>query len=151
MAVEDFLAQQRAEVLDEAGEGLSRSHAAHYERSGEEFTRERLAELFDMVVAALRDRQLEEVARYSEAVAQQRFENGFGIAEVQTAFNVMEETIWRHVVASMSADELAEALGLVGTVLGHAKDMMARRYVSLASQRHVPSLDLTTFFSGPEH
>ncbi len=148
MTVEDLLAQQRAEVLDEAFEGLSRSHPAHYEHSGEKFTRERLAELFDIVVTALRDRQLEPVARYVEAVAEQRFETGFGMAEVQTAFNVMEETIWRRVVAAMRADELAEALGLVGTVLGFAKDVVARRYVSLASQRHVPSLDLTTLFSG---
>ena len=151
MAVEDLLAQQRAEVLDEAFEGLSRSHPAHYESSGEEFTRERLAELFDIVVTALRDRQLEPVVRYVEAVAEQRFETGFGIAEVQTAFNVLEETIWRRVVAAMRADELAEALGLVGTVLGFAKDVLARRYVSLASQRHVPSLDLTTLFSGVEN
>ncbi len=151
MAVEDLLAQQRAEVLDEAFAGLSRSHPAHYERSGAEFTRERLAELFDMVVPALRDRRLEPVARYAEAVADQRFETGFGIAEVQTAFNVMEETIWRRVVAAMRADELAEALGLVGTVLGFAKDVLARRYVSLASQRHVPTLDLTTLFSGVEN
>lgn len=151
MAVEDLLAQQRAEVLDEAFAGLSRSHPAHYERSGEEFTRERLAELFDIVVTALRDRRLEPVARYGEAVAEQRFDTGFGMAEVQTAFNVMEETIWRRVVASVPAEELAEALGLVGTVLGFAKDALARRYVSLASQRHVPSLDLTTLFSGVEN
>ncbi len=151
MAVEDLLAHQRAEVLDEAFEGLSRSHPAHYERSGDELTRERLAELFEIVVTALRDRQLEPVARYCEAVAAQRFESGFGIAEVQTAFNVMEETIWRRVVAGVRADELAEALGLVGTVLGFAKDVLARRYVSLASQRHVPSLDLTALFSGVEN
>jgi len=151
MAVEDLLAQQRAEVLDEAFEGLSRSHPAHYERSGDELTRERLAGLFEIVVTALRDRQLEPVARYCEAVAAQRFESGFGIAEVQTAFNVMEETIWRRVVAGVRADELAEALGLVGTVLGFAKDVLARRYVSLASQRHVPSLDLTALFSGVEN
>jgi hypothetical protein len=62
----------------------------------------------------------------------------------------MEETVWRRVVAVMRPDELAEALGLVGTVLGFAKDVLARRYVSLASQRHVPSLDLTALFSGVE-
>lgn len=151
MTVENLLAQHRAEVLDEAMAGLSRSHPAHYERSGEEFTRERLAELFDIVVTALRDRQLEPVARYGEAVAEQRFETGFGIAEVQTAFNVMEEAIWRRVVAAVRPDELAEALGLVGTVLGFAKDALARRYVSLASERHVPSLDLTTLFTGGEN
>lgn len=150
MAVEGLLVAHRDEVLDEAYEALSRSHPAHYARSGEDVTRERLAALFDVVVTALRDRQLEPVARYGEAVAERRFDDGFGIGEVQTAFNVMEETMWRHVTAAVDPDALAEALGLVGTVLGFAKDTVARRYVSLASQRHVPSLDLIALFSGVE-
>ncbi|MCD6639763.1 MAG: hypothetical protein LT071_07610 [Nocardioides sp.] len=150
MAVEEFLAQHRTDVLDEAFERLSRTSAAHYEHSGEEFTRERLAELLDVVVSALQDRRLEPVTRYADSVAEQRFKAGFGIAEVQTALNVMEETIWRRVVAEVPADGLADALGLVGTVLGYIKDVLARRYVSLASQRHVPSLDLTPLFSGVE-
>lgn len=150
MAVEEFLVQHRADVLDEAFERLSRASAAHYEHSGEEFTRERLAELLDVVVTALQDRRLEPVTRYADSVAEQRFKAGFGIAEVQTALNVMEETIWRRVVADVPAEGLADALGLVGTVLGYIKDVLARRYVSLASQRHVPSLDLTPLFSGVE-
>ena len=150
MAVDELLVRRRDEILDKAYEGLRRSHPAHYESSGEQLTREWLTELFDIVVAALRDRRLEPVARYGELIAEQRFEAGFGIAEVQTAFNVMEETIWRHVVADLPAEDLPEALGLVGTVLGLAKDVLARRYVSLAARRHVPSLDLTALFSGIE-
>jgi hypothetical protein len=148
MSVDELLSQQRAEVLDEAFAALRRSHEVHYERQGERFTRDRMAELFDVVVTAMRDRQLEPVTRFCEDVAEQRFAAGFGIAEVQTAFNVVEETMWRRVVDAVPPEELAEAVGLLSTVLGFGKDALARRYVSLASQRHVQSLDLSALFAG---
>lgn len=151
IAVEDLLERERRGVLDEAFESLQRSHAVHYERSGEELTRERLAELFDLVVAALRDRQLAPVTRYCEDMAERRFSDGFGISEVQTALNVVEEAMWRRVVTGVPAEELAEAIGLLSTILGHGKDVLARRYVSLASRRHVPTLDLSALFAGIEN
>lgn len=148
MEVDHLLLQLRSEVLGDAFASLQRSHSVHYERSGETFTRERLAELFDLVVTALRDRQLEPVTRYCEEVAEQRFRAGFGLVEVQTAFNVLEEAMWGRVVAGLEPSELAEAVGLLSTILGHGKDVLARRYVSLASQRHVQSLDLSALFAG---
>jgi hypothetical protein len=150
MPVEDLLTQERSEVLEEAYVALERSRSVHYRHAGEAFTRERLAELFDLVVTALRDRELEPVGRYCEAVAEQRFQAGFGIAEVQTAFNVVEEAMWRHVVGGVPPDELAEDVGLLGTILGFGKDALARTYVSLASHRRVPSLDLSALFQGAE-
>jgi hypothetical protein len=41
--------------------------------------------------------------------------------------------------------ELAEAIGLLSTILGYGKETLARRYVSLASARHVPTLDLSAY------
>lgn len=150
MDIHDVLMEQRAEVLEEAFAALQRSHAAHYEAAGDAFTRERLGDLFDLVVAALRTRELETVAAYCEDIAQRRFEAGFGISEVQGAFNTLEEAMWKRVIAAAPADELAEAIGLLSTVLGFGKDALARRYVSLASRRHVPTLDLSAMFAGTE-
>jgi hypothetical protein len=48
----------------------------------------------------------------------------------------------------MPPDAYAEALGLVTTALGAGKDALARAYVSLASETHAPSLDLTPLFDG---
>jgi hypothetical protein len=39
-------------------------------------------------------------------------------------------------------------LGLVSTILGAAKDALAREYVSLATHRHAGSLDLRALFAG---
>lgn len=150
MDVAALLVTQEAEVLDEAYDALERSHVTHYEAAGESFTRKGLADLFRLVVASIGDRDLAEMSVYAEKVAEQRFGQGFDISEVQMAFNALEEAMWRRVVAGTPPDELAEAVGLLSTVLGFGKDALARKYVSLASERHVPSLDLSALFAGIE-
>jgi hypothetical protein len=150
MDVAALLVAEEAEVLDEAYAALERSHVAHYEAAGEAFTRKGLADLFHLVVASIRDRDLAEMSVYAEKVAEQRFGQGFDISEVQMAFNALEEAMWRRVVAGTPPDELARAVGLLSTVLGFGKDALARKYVSLASERHVPSLDLSALFAGVE-
>ena len=142
------LSDAKTQVLDEAAERLARSHLGHYDATSPEEQRRRLEALFDVVVESLRRRMLGPVIEYAEPIANDRFDGGFGIGEVQTAFNVMEESIWRQVTVTVSAPELAEALGLLSTVLGAGKDALARTWVSLASEQHVPSLDLRALFRG---
>lgn len=150
MDVVQLLTLERTAVLEEAFAALQRSGPVHYEAAGERFTHDRLGDLFDLVLTALRERRLEPVEQYCEDIAQRRFESGFGISEVQTAFNTLEEAMWKRVVAGVPAAELVDAIGLLSTILGHGKDALARRYVSLAAHRHVPSLDLSALFSGVE-
>ena len=148
MDVAEALLASQDDIVNEAYEGLKRYEDSPYHAAGEEFTRHRLANMFRLVVACIRDRELVPMIRYAEAVALDRFDAGFDISEVQTAFNVLEEAMWRHLVATVPADELVEAIGLLGTVLGAGKDALARCYVSLASHRHVPSLNLGALFEG---
>jgi hypothetical protein len=148
MDLVEVLSEAKAEVLDEAAQGLARSHLGHYEASGLEEQRRRLEALFDVVIDSLKSRELLPVVGYAEQIAHERFNSGFGVGEVQTAFNVLEEAMWRRVTATIPAEELAESLGLLTTVLGVGKDALARTYVSLASHEHVQSLDLRALFSG---
>ncbi len=150
MDVAALLVTQERDVIDEAYTALERSHVTHYEAAGESFTRKGLTDLFHLVVASIGDRDLAEMSVYAEKVAERRFGQGFDISEVQMAFNALEEAMWRRVVADTPPDELAEAVGLLSTVLGFGKDALARKYVSLASERHVPSLDLSALFAGIE-
>jgi hypothetical protein len=138
----------RAEILDDAAEAVLRSHLGHYNAAGPAELRSRLKALFDIVVECLRSRNLDQLVKYAEHVGRDRFTSGYGIGEVQTAFNVLEESMWRHVVAEVPTDELVESLGLLSTVLGVGKDVLARTYVSLASHEHVTSLDLRALFEG---
>ncbi len=144
------LVESESSILDEAYTALERSHVTHYEAAGEAFTRQKLAELFALVVSEIGSRDLAAISRFSEQIATERFNQGFDISEVQAAFNALEQAMWRHVVAHTPPEELAEATGLLSTVLGFGKDTLARTYVSLASHRHVPSLDLTALFNGTD-
>ena len=150
MDLNALLSEREPEVLDEAYMSLQRSPGTHYERAGEEFTRERLEELSTLVIDAIRTRDLAPLSAHTEQVATERFNHGFTISEVQSAFNALEEAMWRRVVSRTPPEELAESIGLLSTVFGFAKDVMARTFVSLASQRHVPTLDLSALFAGTE-
>lgn len=150
MELHVLLVEARSDVIDEASEALGRSHSTHYDRAGEGLTRQRLTDLYELVVTAIRSKDLAPVRAFAENIASERFDAGFDIAEVQLAFNSLEAAMWHRVVADMPPHELAEAIGLLSTVLGFGKDTLARAYVSLASRKHVPSLDLTALFSGVE-
>lgn len=148
MMIHTTLTAGRAAILDEAFTELQQLQLHHYETAGPDFTRRRLEGLYDLVLGALDHRDVGSVIAYADAVAEERFTAGFDVSEVQLAFNVLESAMWRAVVPTESHEDLAEAVGLLSTVFGIAKDALARTYVSLASQRHVPSLDLTALFSG---
>lgn len=100
------------------------------------------------MVAAIRKRDLDDVEAYAESVARARYAAGFDISEVQAAFNALERATWHRLVAEVPQTDLARAVGLLSTVLGAGKDVLARTYVELATNHHVPSLDLTALFDG---
>ena len=145
-----FLEGERDAILRAAGETLVGMRTPHYQSAGEEETSRRLAALFDRVVESLRSRDLGPVVAYAEQVARERFEAGFDLAEVQGGFNALEEATWARAIAELDPSRLAEALGMVSTVLGAGKDALARTYVSLAANTHAPSLDLRALFAGTE-
>lgn len=150
MDVAAWLIETRAQVLDEAYAALGHTHPTHYEAAGEGVTRERLGELFSLVVSTLQTRDLAALSTFVQQLATRRFDEGYPIGEVQAAMNSLEEAMWHRVVDAAPADELAEAIGMLSTVLGYAKDTLARTWVSLASRRHVPTLDLSALFAGGE-
>lgn len=144
----DLLTGKADEILRDADRLMDRSHVTHYEKAGPRVTHERLKHLYDLVVWAIAERQLEAVRAHAEEVAHQRFTAGFDLSEVQRAYNVLEEAIWNRVLQATPPSQLASALGLVSTVLGAGKDRLAQTYVSLASSVKAPSLDLQALFRG---
>ena len=148
MHLDTLLSDARSSVLDEAYAAVERSAVTHYERAGEAFTRLALDELFTRVVDAIRTRDLGPLVGHAEHLAAERFEHGFDVSEVQVAVNALELAMWRRVVSAVPPADLAEGIGLLSTALGAAKDALTRSYVSLASHRHVTSLDLSALFDG---
>jgi hypothetical protein len=136
------------EILDEATRGLIRAHLKHYGANNANEDERRLRVLYQLILQSVKGKNLGPVIDYVQIIAQERFATGYDLHEVQVAFNVLEEAIWRRIVQGLPPSELAEALGLVSTVHGAAKDALARTYVSLACQRKTPSLNLRVLFEG---
>ena len=142
------LLSAKKDLVDESSTAVSKLGLEHYGQAGPDTTRQRLEDLYDLVLSAIHDRDLSDVVSFADGVAEERFSAGFDVSEVQLAVNVLETVMWRYVVAQAPPEELAADIGLVSTVFGCVKDELARRYVSLAAQRHVTSLDLSALFRG---
>lgn len=148
MDISAFLESQTEDILDAAYTAMDRTHLEHYERDGLLKTRERIGVLHSLAKQCVEHRNLAPMIAHAEHIATERFTAGFDLWEVQTAFNVLEEAIWVRIFKTFPPAELAEALGLVSTVLGAGKDTLARKYVSLASKTKASSLNLQSLFSG---
>lgn len=136
------------ELVAGACAAMGRAHLSSYEKSGAPATHQRVKALFVLTTRAVKERNLGPMIAHAETVARERYEAGFDLSEIQTAFNVLEEAIWLKILREMPGDQLGEALGLVSTALGAGKDTLARTYVELASKSRVTSLNLQSLFTG---
>jgi hypothetical protein len=141
------LDRERGSIIAAAFEAIRHSRT-HYETAAPEETQRRLEALYGELYRAVLSRDLAGITGYARDLGAERFRSGYDLSEVQGAFNALEEATWSTLCACLPPDELAFSLGLVSTVLGAAKDALAREYVSLASRTHVRSLDLRALFSG---
>ena len=141
------LAAARASIVAMAAESI-RHGKTHYDAAGPDETRRRLEALYDQLLTAVSSRDLSGIVGYARQLAAERFSSGYDLTEVQGAFNALEEAAWSRLCADLQPEQLEVSLGVVSTVLGAAKDALAREYVSLASRTHVPSLDMSALFTG---
>lgn len=145
-ATAELLDATRSRILDDAVESAAR--APHYATAGEPETRARLERLFDELLTAVRREDLTSIVEHAERIAAERFAAGYGLGEVQVAMNALEEAVWQRLFAVLEPGQLGEALRLVSTALGAAKDALARSYVSLATGAGRHAIDLSALFSG---
>lgn len=146
----DFLTRERRTILGAAETTLTQTHLQHYDAAGELEIKRRLEGLLDHLLESLATQDVTPVVAHAQQIAEERFTSGFDLSEVQTAFNALEAAIWTRVFTALEPDRFAQALGLVSTTLGAGKDALARKYVSLATDTHAPSLDLRALFAGTD-
>ena len=144
----ELFENHRTEILAEAIEALEQARLKHYQASSVEDNNERLGDLLNLVEESIQTHNLIPVITYAQEIARERFAGGFDIAEVLTAFNVLEEAIWHQITANLVAEEYPDAFGLSSTVFGAAKQALATEYVSLASHGRVQTADLSSLFQG---
>ncbi|MGZ4415838.1 MAG: hypothetical protein ACXVRZ_15900 [Gaiellaceae bacterium] len=146
----DFLTRERQTILGAAETTLTQTHLQHYDEAGEREIKRRLEGLLDRLFESLARQDLSPVVTHAQRIAEERFTSGCDLSEVQTAFNALEAAIWTRVFSALEPDQFAQTLGLVSTILGAGKDALARKYVSLATDTHAPSLDLRALFAGTD-
>ena len=145
-----LLQTRSAEILSESVAAMRRANVPNYEQAGFGRAEERLKTLLALTVKSLSENDLSHVVQLAEKIARERYESGYDLQEIQTAFNVLEEAIWTHIVKEIPPEGLAHALGLLSTVLGAGKDVLATTYVSLVTKTKAPSLDLQSLFKGTQ-
>ena len=148
MKLHDILLNNQTEIINEAFYSLERSHLKHYDSSRADENWQRLAKLFDLTLNGVKSKSRVDMVTYSEKIAKERYESGFDLHEVHTAYNVLEESIWKAIIKEVDSTELAESLGLISTVLGTGKESLAIAFVSLSGKQRVKSLNLSQLFRG---
>lgn len=143
-----LLEKAREGVLAEARIALESARLQHYTASEPEENAERLRALYEMMEASARTRSVLPMVRHAERIARERHDGGFDLAEVLTAFNVLEEALWRHITKDVPPPEYPDAFGLVSTILGAGRQALALQYVSLARRTGAPALDVDALFAG---
>ena len=150
MSVNAVLTGAASQIVNEAYAQLHPSIHPNYHALGEEVTRGYLIELFDLVVGGVEHREAVHLVQHAELIAEQRFHAGFDLAEVQAAFNALEQAMWRRILQLETSSELLNSVGLLSSVVGAGKDALARVYVNLASARHVPHLNVAALYQGTD-
>ena len=136
------------DLVNDALTELGHARLRHYMDDGEEVTRERVTLFINRVLECLEQRLAEPIIEHAEHIARERYASGYDLFEVQTALNVIEEALWKRVLASVDSEELAHALGMVNAIFHTAKDVLARTYVSLATDREAPPKEISELLDG---
>jgi hypothetical protein len=100
-----LLEEKLDDILNDATEKMARSHLKHYEMKGSGQTRDRLRTLCGALLESLQKDSRTPMIRYAEKIGDERFSAGFALGQVQTAFNVLEESIWEQILKGMKPDE----------------------------------------------
>lgn len=149
MDLAQLIIRTKTDNIERALQSLNRNGLPHYPASAEEQNRRRLSALYDVTVQCVAQRTLTPIKSYAQAIAKERFRDGIGLPEVHTAFNVLEEALWRTVTLHLPPEQYPEGFGLISTVLGAGKQELAVEYVARSTSKvSLQSLDLSALFRG---
>ena len=148
MELSELLQSWEEDLVNEAGTELRHARLKHYIADGEEVTRERVTRFIEKAMECFSGRRAEPMMAHAEHIARERHKAGYDLFEVQTAINVIEEALWKRILSSVEPDELTHALGMVNAIFSMAKDVLARTYVSLATNREAPRKEIDEILDG---
>ena len=128
-----MLADARDRVVGEALATLNERDQAGRVASSPAERHQDMEHLFELIQRCVHEGHCEPIIGPSQQMAADHFAAGIEIAEIQVAFTVLEDVLWRYLADALSGDQRLETLRLVNVILGAGRDALARTYVSLAS------------------
>ena len=78
-------------------------------------------------IAAI-NKKLEEIKEFMDKITGERYELGFELYEVQTAINILEESLWKNIQKYIDDDKQIAAMKQVTDILTKAKEKLAEEY-----------------------
>jgi hypothetical protein len=121
-------------ILLDSTDSLVRAQLQHYTQLNPEKIRLRFLKLFNALVKSVEINSCEDMVKFMEKVSDERFESGYEISEVQTAINILEETVWRKISLFVDEDKQVAAMKQVTCLLGKAKEELASEYALLSKE-----------------
>ena len=121
-------------ILLDSTDNLVRSDLEHYKKLNPENIRIRLMKLFHALIACVEAASCDKMIKHMEKVSEERFESGFEINEVETAINILEESLWRQIGKFVDSDKQVSAMKQVTCILSKAKDELANEYALLSKE-----------------
>ncbi len=134
MTLLELLNQKPELILLDATERLVRAHLEHYTQLNPERIRTRFMRLFQSLVKAIETNSSNEMVKFMEIVSDERFETGYELSEVQTAINILEETVWRKISIFVDEDKQAASMKQVTGILTKAKEELANEFVLMGKE-----------------
>jgi hypothetical protein len=150
VSVTELLTRDSSEIIDRATDTMLGMRVGHYASLGKDKLRRRIEGLYARLLASVECRNPSSMIQHARTIADARFAAGFGLHEVLTAFNVIEEAVWLRLEAKLPPAEFAAAIRVVSSVLGMGKDALATSYVKLAAHTHAPVRDVAALFRGTD-
>lgn len=150
MSVTELLARDASEIIDRATDTVLAARLGHYASLGKDQLRGHIEDLYGRLLASVDCRHPSSMIEHARAIAGARFAAGFGLHEVLTAINVIEEAVWLRLEAELPPAEYAAAIRVVSSILGMGKEALATSYVELAARTHAPAWNVAALFRGTD-
>lgn len=150
MELSQLLVLHHDQMVAEAADVLTHTRLKHYSGQQAVINIQRVRQLINLTGECITTSTLVPMVEYARSLARERFNEGFPLQEVQAGFNVVEEIVWKYITTEMPPADYPQAFGLASTILGAGKEALAVEYVLLASESHMPSLDLSQLFKGTQ-
>jgi hypothetical protein len=133
----DLLQKNPDKILYNATEFLVRSNLEHYNKLQPERLRAMLARLYFATKECVESDNIAPVKRFMEDIAPKRFKSGYELYEVQTAINILEESMWKSIVELVYPREIMPSLIKSQEILAVAKKALAESYVELENGEEI--------------